>query len=162
MKLGYIYSGKVLGNLAPGGVDPYTGDPSHHVLECDLGEGGAIDDTVCPLTIMADTWDNWGDPSAINSDLYGLRILVAAGATPAGSSTILRLEPNVNAGVTIASAICIPQNGPDRLSYLLDLAPPTADAWAYTSGTHTGENGFLKVRLGTHDRWIQLYDTYVA
>jgi len=157
MKLGYIYSGKIIGNLNPGGVDPYTGDPSHHVLECDLGEGGAIDDIVCPLTIMADTWDNWGDPSAINSDLYGLRILVAAGATPGGNSSILRLEPNTNAA-TLTSAFEVPVGGGGDLEYFFTLNPATGIAAWSGDGTPTiGAGGWLKVRVGGNIRWIQLY-----
>ncbi|GAH77356.1 unnamed protein product, partial [marine sediment metagenome] len=79
MKLGYIYSGKVLGNLAPGGVDPYTLEPSEHVLQCDLGLDGAITEMVCPLTVKTDDYHNWypdDHASTIDSDMYGLYVLV--------------------------------------------------------------------------------------
>jgi len=168
MKLGYIYSGKVIGNLAPGGVDPYTGDPSHHVLAADLGEGGAITDIVCPLTIMADSWDNWADPSTVASDVYGLRIVVAVGHTPGGSSAILRLEPNLGGGanqatqVTLDSAISIPVGGTPigNLSSLLNVNPATGiDAWEPTGTLTEGVGGWFKVMIATHERYIQLYDT---
>ncbi len=138
MKLGYIYAGKVIGNLVPGGVDPYTGEPSSHEFLSDL------------------------DPSTPSADVYGLHVLMQPGVTPEGSSAILRLEPNMPNGVVLESAIQVPMNASDRLEFLFALSPPTADAWAYQSGTHTGENGFIKVGMGTHTRYIQLYDTYVA
>ncbi|GAI32442.1 unnamed protein product [marine sediment metagenome] len=161
MKLGYIYSGKVIGNLAPGGTDPYTNAPSEHYFLADLGEGGdPITDIVCPLTIRVDDWLNWDDPTTPASDVYGLLVCVQVGVTPEGNSAVLRLEPNMQDGVTLVSGIQIAQNGPDRLSYFLDIAPPTADAWKYISASCTGENGWLKVRMGgVHDRYIMLYDT---
>ena len=167
MKLGYIYASKVLGNLNPGGVDPYTGDPSAHVLAADLGQGGAITGIVCPLTIIADSPDNWADPSTVASDVYGLRILVMVGHTPGGDSSVLRLEPNLGGGanqatqVTLDSIIMIPVGGHPigNVTYLLHVNPATnIDAWS-PAGTPTTEKGWFKVNIGSHIRYIQLYET---
>ena len=122
----------------------------------DLGQGQAITDIVCPLTIMTDTWDNWDDPSSIASDVWGLRVLVAVGDTPGGNSTVLRLEPNTN-GITLVSAIEIPVGGGGDLTYLLTCNPAATSAWDAGGVPTIGGGGWLRVRLGGNDRWIQLY-----
>lgn len=116
----------------------------------DLGQGQTITDIVCPLTIQVDSFANWDEPSTISSDLYGLRILVAAGATPAGNSSILRLEPNTNAA-TINSAFEVPVGGGGDLNYFFTLNPATGiSAWGDT---------WLKIKVGGADKWITLSST---
>lgn len=163
MKLGYIYSGKVLGNLAPGGTDPYTNEPSEHVLVADLGDDLIITSGVCPFTVKVDETSNWyptGDPSQVNADLYAGWFIVQVGLTPTGSTTILRLESNTK-GIALNSFVdfvCsgVPQGNFD---YLFKCHPATnVDAWS-GSGTVTNEGGFLKIAMAADDRYIQLYST---
>jgi len=123
----------------------------------DLGKGQTITERVCPMTIMVDTWDNWGEPSTITADVWGLRILVAVSATPTGGdATVLRLEPNTNAA-TLNSVFDVPVGGGGDLNYLFTLNPTGISAWS-TDGTPTiGSGGWLKIKVGTEDKWIQLY-----
>ena len=162
MKLGYIYSGKVLGNLAPGGTDPYTNKPSQHVLACDLGEDQTITDMVYPLKVQVDETSNWyptGDPSQVNNDLYAGWFIVQVGLQPT-SSSILRLESNTK-GITLDSCIAFVCSGVPQGNFtdLFVLHPATnVDAWS-ASGTVTGEDGWIKIKVATEDKYIQLFSS---
>lgn len=158
MKLGYLYAGKILGNLAPGGVDPYTGEPSEHTFLSDLGKGGAFAH-VRPFIFQVDDWHNWDDPSTISGDMYGLWVLVQVGSEPVGSSTLLRLEPNTK-GITLDSAIDIPISGVPvgDLNYLMKVGPAPKTAWRI-DGTPTNIKGWFRVSVAGLDRWIALYET---
>lgn len=163
LKLGYIYAGKVLGNLAPGGTDPYTNLPSTHELLSDLGKDGAITETVCTLKVRVDKGSNWwpdDHASTIDGDCFGIWVLYQIGETPTGESGLLRLEPNTK-GITVYSAINIPVGGVPQgdLSYLFNLNPSTnVAAWDGGAGCST-EAGYLKIKLGAEDRYVQLYKT---
>ena len=165
MKLGYIYSGKVLGNLAPGGTDPYTNEPSEHVLACDLGEDNTYTSRICPLTVKVDETSNWyptGDPSQVNADVYAAWFVVQLGLepSPVTGSTILRLESNTK-GITLQSFFaCIVSGVPQGdFNYFCILHPATNVAAWSASGTVTGEDGWIRIRVATEDKYIQLFNS---
>ncbi len=163
MKLGYIYSGKVLGNLAPGGVDPYTGAPSKHVLACDLGEDQTITDMVCPLKVQVDETSNWyptGDPSQVNADLWAAWFVVQVGLEPTGSTTILRIESNTK-GITLNTCVDFLVSGVPEgdFRYLFGFGPSKTTAWDIVGTPTVGSGGWIKLDFGGSDRWIQLYST---
>ncbi|GAH92924.1 unnamed protein product, partial [marine sediment metagenome] len=155
--------GKVLGNLVPGGVDRLTGEPSKHVLACDLGEDQTITDSVCPLKVQVDETSNWyptGDPSQVNADLWAGWFVVQVGLEPTGSTTILRVESNTK-GITLDSCIDFIAAGVPAgdFRYLFNIGPEAEKtAWSYV-GAPTNINGWLKVRIAAADRWIALYET---
>lgn len=162
MKLGYIYAGKVIGNLSPGGVDPYTLEPSEHLLQCDLGKDGAITGLVCPLTVVTDSTKNWypdDHASTIDGDVYGLYVRVQIGEEPTHSNALLRLEANTK-GITLGSAIQIPIAGipVGDISYLFEIPQTPKLAWS-ANGTPTNIDGWFRINMGGVDRWIALYDT---
>lgn len=147
-----VHNGKVI-----------LGDIVEQVIAIDLGQDKTLVGRVCPLIVKVDDYGNWypdDHASTIDGDMYAGWLLVQVGEEPAGSSTILRLEASTK-GITLNSvfdAVCagLPQGNFD---YMFKCHPATGvDAWA-AGGTVTDVAGYLKIKVGDADRYIQLYGT---
>ena len=93
--------------------------------------------------------------TTINSDYYGAYIYSAPAAVPTGDSAVVRLEANVSADNRIDSFImCV---GP-KASYWMYVGPlHHCTAWEDTSGTVSGDGGWLKVQIGASTRYVALF-----
>jgi len=130
------------------GVDLYGGRAANISLyipsDADVS-GGQIN---CGLHVEAQ------GGKTITGDWYGAYIYSAAGAAPSGSNGVLRLEANPTADDRNEAWIHF-VGGYGQ--YAMAFGPlATQTAWAYT-GTPTTIAGWLKVKVGTNDRWIALY-----
>ena len=94
----------------------------------------------------------------LGGDFYSLYVYAAPSAVPSGSSAIVRLENNATADNRLNTFIeCVGGKG----NYAMTFGPLAAQtAWASTgdkTSGHTSESGWIKVKVGSADRYILLY-----
>lgn len=147
------------------GIETHNGkvllyDIGKQKIAVDLGKDRTLSTRINPLLVQVDESSNWypdDHSSLIGADMYGAWILVQVGKKPSGSSTMLRLEENTKSDVILDSAFDVIASG--DLSYLFKLHPgPGKSAWGLT-GACTNEGGFIKIRVGNDDKYIQLWQT---
>lgn len=90
----------------------------------------------------------------IASDFYSLYVYAAPSAVPSGSSAVVRLENNATTDNRLNTFI---EFVGGKGNYAMTFGPlATQTAWAYT-GTPGTPSGWLKIKVGSDDRWVQLY-----
>lgn len=93
--------------------------------------------------------------TTISSDYYAIYAYMAAGATPAGASAVIRAEHNAAAARCNRGFLwCV-----GDASYAFGFGPNDIQTAYSHSGSPSNQAGWLKVLVGSSDRWILLYDT---
>lgn len=93
---------------------------------------------------------------SITGDFFGAYIYTAPGAAASGSSGVMRLEANVTNDNRNKAWVHF-VGGKGEVAF--DFGPlATQTAWGYMGTPTKGVGGWIKVKVATFDRYIQLYD----